>query len=91
MTSNHGEIVLEYTVNLLWSKVRDLRMEIDKLKNERNGLREPKNILYRFRCAQNSQHYRPNNCSTGYNIITQDMSFVNSSRGQNILVLKEDS
>jgi hypothetical protein len=91
VTSIHDEIVLEYTVNLLRSKVRDLRMEIDKLKNELNGLREPKNIVYRFRCAQNSQHYRRNNCRTGYNIITQDMSFINSSRGQNILVLKEDS
>ncbi|MGC2309322.1 MAG: hypothetical protein WA461_13035 [Nitrososphaeraceae archaeon] len=42
MTSIHDEIVLEYTVNLLRSKVRDLRMEIDKLKNELNGLRGPK-------------------------------------------------
>jgi hypothetical protein len=80
VTSIHDEMVLEYTVNLLRSKVRDLRMEIDKLKNELNGLREPKNIVYRFKCAQNSQHYRPNNCRTGYNIITQDMSFINSSR-----------
>jgi hypothetical protein len=69
VTSIHDEMVLEYTVNLLRSKVRDLRMEIDKLKNELNGLREPKNIVY-----------RPNNCRTGYNIITQDMSFINSSR-----------
>src|ERR671918_1690549 len=42
MSSIHDEIVLEYTVNLLRSEVRDLRTEIYKLKNEVNDLREQK-------------------------------------------------
>lgn len=42
MTSIHDEIVLEYTINLLRSEVRDLKMERDNLMNGVNDLREQK-------------------------------------------------
>lgn len=49
-TSVHDEIVLEYTVNLLRSEVRDLKIERDSLKNEVNNLRAQKyNLLIQLR------------------------------------------
>jgi len=53
MTSTHDEIVLEYTVNLLRSEVRDLRIERDYLKNEVNDLREQKyNLMNQVRAKK---------------------------------------
>ena len=44
-SSIHDEIVLEYTVNLLRSEVRDLKKERDNLKIEVRDLRAQKNDL----------------------------------------------
>jgi predicted transcriptional regulator len=52
-TSIHDEIVLEYTVNLLRSEVRDLRIERDNLKNEVNDSHAQKyNVLNQLRVRQ---------------------------------------
>ncbi|MGH9924147.1 MAG: hypothetical protein ACRD5B_02115 [Nitrososphaeraceae archaeon] len=51
--SIHDEIVLEYTVNLLRSEVRDLRIERDDLKNEVKDLHAEKyNVLNQLRAKQ---------------------------------------
>lgn len=53
VTSIHDEIVLEYTVNLLRSEVRDLKMERDNLRNEVNDLGAQKyDLLNQLRARQ---------------------------------------
>ena len=52
-TSVHDEIVLEYTVNLLRSQVKDLKIERDNLRNEVTTLRAQKyNLQIQVRVRQ---------------------------------------
>src|SRR5918996_6019665 len=54
-SSIHDEIVLEYTVNLLRSEVRDLKKERDNLKIEVRDLRAQKNDLQTLLGAKRSK------------------------------------